>query len=237
MQLLNCNEENEISIQHRDIGDGDRHEPKGASTAVANSTYTANGSGSGVWQKIKSLMFQGVVGDGGNANSKLITDGSNGFVLRRDAVYGQQTITNNTNGFTVAAAADSTLNTNSDYALFTGTGAPWAAGLLNECTFTTDRITVPVTGVYTVDVWSNITSYPSNTAFIAMKYRVNGTTFGPRKVKSKSNSAGDAGNLVGFGMAQFNAGDFIQLMFASSVAGNLVIGDMNMIITLKRQTA
>lgn len=40
------------TINHKDIPDGERHEPKGVSTATANQLYVANGSGSGAWQKL-----------------------------------------------------------------------------------------------------------------------------------------------------------------------------------------
>ena len=36
-------------MQHRDIPDGQRHEPKGISTASAGQVYVANGNGSGAW--------------------------------------------------------------------------------------------------------------------------------------------------------------------------------------------
>jgi len=231
-------EETAIAVQHKDIVDAQRHEPKGASTATTNSVYASNGSGSGAWTKIKSPNLDGISSDGGSSNKKIITNGAEGFVQRLDAAYGSMVITNNTNGFAVTAAADSTLNTNTDYVLFTGTGAPWASeNLFGGFTFSTNQLVLPVTGVYEVQAWSNITSYPTNTAFVAIKYRLNGTTFGPRKVKSKSNSAGDAGVLSGFGLFSATAGDFIQLMIASSATGSLIIGDLNTSIKLVRQSA
>lgn len=146
-------------------------------------------------------------------------------------------ITNNTNAFSVTAAVDSTLSTNTDYVLFTGTGAPWTSEVtFGGITFTTDSLTVPVTGVYKIDLWANISQYPSNTALVGVQYRVNGTTFGPRKVVTKSNSAGDFGQLNGFGFAPLTAGDFIQLYVASSVTGGLIIRNANNILTLIRET-
>lgn len=40
------------TINHKDIPDGERHEPKGVSTATAKQVYVANGSGSGTWQHL-----------------------------------------------------------------------------------------------------------------------------------------------------------------------------------------
>lgn len=37
------------TLQHKDIPDGQRHEPKGISTATAGQVYVANGSGGGAW--------------------------------------------------------------------------------------------------------------------------------------------------------------------------------------------
>lgn len=39
-------------IEHRNISDAHRHEPKGASTAASGSVYVSNGAGSGSWQNI-----------------------------------------------------------------------------------------------------------------------------------------------------------------------------------------
>jgi hypothetical protein len=225
-----------VTIQHKDIPDANLHEPKGVSAAVANTVYTANGAGSGTWAKVSSQAIQGLSGDGGNSNKRLISDGANGFVFKIDRAYGTMSITNNTNGFALAAAADSTLNTNTDYVLYTGTGAPWASeNLFGGVSFNTNRLQVPATGVYELDLWCNIIGFPTVSSSVGVKYRVNGTTFGPRKIKCKSNAAGDAGNLVGFGLITLNANDYIQLYFASTGAGNLTIGDLNATIQLIRE--
>lgn len=222
-----------MSIQHLNIPDAQIHEPKGVVSASAGQVYVANGSGSGVWKKPDSATLAGMSGDGGSTNLIPISNGSNGFTFKRRAGYGSMTITNNTNSFAVPLAVDATLNTNSDYTLYTGTGAPWAfTSPTLDVTFNTDRMIAPVTGVYEVILWANIASFPSNVAKIGLKYRVNGSTLSPRKVVCKSNSAGDYGSLNGSGLVQLSAGDFIQIMFASTVAGSLVIGDLNATIIL-----
>lgn len=38
-----------MSIEHKDIPDGDRHEPKGISTAANGEFYVSQGTGTGVW--------------------------------------------------------------------------------------------------------------------------------------------------------------------------------------------
>lgn len=44
-----------MSTEHRDIPDSQLHESKGVSTASSGSTYVADGSGSGTWEKITHI--------------------------------------------------------------------------------------------------------------------------------------------------------------------------------------
>lgn len=222
-----------MAIQHAVIPDAQLHEPKGVVSASAGQVYVANGSGSGTWKKPDTTVLAGMSGDSGSTNLIPVSNGTNGFSFKRRASYGSMTITNNTNNFAVPLAVDATLNTNTDYALFSGTGAPWAfTSPTLDITFNTDRMIAPVTGVYEVILWANIASFPSNVAKVGLKYRVNGTAFSARKVVCKSNSAGDFGSLNASGLVQLSAGDYMQIMFASTVAGNLVIGDLNATLIL-----
>lgn len=221
-----------MTIQHSQIPDIYLHEPKGAAGAVVNTVYVSDGLGSGSWKKVPNLSLQGV--SSAPAGYKAVSDGAGGFLFVADSVYGSMTITANTNSFSVTAAADSTLNTNTDYVLLTGTGAPWAGEQLNGVTFNTNRLTVPTTGTYRIDLWSTITGYPTNTAKVSVKYRVNGTTFSSRHPLSKSNSAGDAGQLQGFGLFPLTAGDFIQIYVASSATGGLIFADLNTTLSLEK---
>lgn len=43
------------NIQHRDIPDAQRHEPKGASTAAAGTAYVSDGAGSGSWTNLGAI--------------------------------------------------------------------------------------------------------------------------------------------------------------------------------------
>lgn len=40
------------SIEHANIADAQRHEPKGASTATVDQVYASNGAGSGTWREL-----------------------------------------------------------------------------------------------------------------------------------------------------------------------------------------
>lgn len=44
-------------VEHVDIADGERHEPKGIAAAAANTVYRANGAGSGTWGLIPTASI------------------------------------------------------------------------------------------------------------------------------------------------------------------------------------
>lgn len=220
-----------MAIQHKNIPEAELHESKGVSTAVLNTAYFANGAGSGSWKKVGAETLNGLSGDGGVARLKVVTDGANGFDLYRDYSFGKMHITNNTTPFALTAAADATLNTSSQYVLLTGSGAPFANGTGDGVTFSTNRLTVGYAGVYDLNFWACLTGFPSNTAKVAMKFKINGTTFSDMKVVTKSNSNGDDGILAACDLIQLSANDYIQLYIASDVTGNVVIN--NSALTMK----
>lgn len=49
-----------MTVVHSTITDPNIHEPKGAGSASANTTYISNGSGSGTWQKVGPSQIQNV---------------------------------------------------------------------------------------------------------------------------------------------------------------------------------
>lgn len=219
---------------HKNLPDNQRHEPKGASTAASDSVYVSDGAGSGVWKKVPVSSLSGLSGDGAVADKFVASNGSGGFKLLSPYSVGVMGITNNSANFAVSAAADATLQTSSDYVLFTGAGAPWAGEISDDVAFSTNKLTVTYPGLYEVRFWGNISGYPSNTAFVGAKFKINGTTWSTRTVVAKSNSAGDAGQLSAFGLVQLAANDYVQLFVASSVTGNLVVKNANMTVELKR---
>lgn len=226
-----------MAIEHVNIADGQRHEPKGISTALDNTTYHANGAGSGEWRKMKSEDLEGLTGDGGQADRVFVSDGVGGFKLHHHAAYGSMTITNNSVAIPLTAVADTTFNTPAQFTLLTGVGAPWVSENLKGITFTTDRLTVPVTGIYEIILWMGIKSYPGSTAKICIRYRLNGGGYSARKPTVKSGGVGAEDQLNGFGLISLNAGDFLQLYVASDTTGNLTIGDCNSTLRLVEQTA
>ena len=47
------------NIQHKDIPDAERHEPKGISSAAANTVYMSNGSATGAWTLVNRMPGTG----------------------------------------------------------------------------------------------------------------------------------------------------------------------------------
>lgn len=198
---------------------------------MSNTAYFANGTGSGSFKKVGSETLKGLSGDGGVARLKIVTDGADGFDLYRDYAFGKMHITNNSTPFALAGAADLTLNTASQYVLLTGSGAPFANGTGDGVEFSTNRLTVGYAGIYDLNFWACLTGFPSNTAKVAMKFRINGTTFSSMKVVTKSNSNGDDGIFAASDFIQLAANDYVQLYIASDTTGNVVIN--NSALTMK----
>lgn len=223
-----------MTIQHASISDPYVHEPKGVSVAASGSVYVSNGAGSGTWKRIDSTAIAGLSGDGGSTNLRPVSNGTNGFNLKTDSAYGVMEIVNNTNAFVVSAAVDTTLNTNTDYALFTGTGAPWAAGLLFGVTYSSNQLVAPVAGVYRIEYWANISQFPTATAKVSVKHRTNGTTFSSKHPMTSASATTDARNLAGFSLLSLSAGDYVQPYIASTGAGNIILSDFHLSLQLVR---
>jgi len=64
------------NIQHKDIPDAERHEPKGISAASANTVYMANGSATGSWTPVNRLP-----GTGWGRYSNTTYTGTNGLPI------------------------------------------------------------------------------------------------------------------------------------------------------------
>lgn len=222
-----------MAIQHKDIPDSELHEPKGVSTAPAGTLYVSDGLGSGSWKRVSVGEIEGLTGVT-EEGLFLVTDGLGGVKAVPNIQYGTIAITSNNGEFTVTGASDNTLNTNSDYEVITGIGAPWAPNLSYGITADSDGLIVNNDGVYKLETWIDLVKYPTNASKLAVKYVINGSAFGNMKITSKSNSGGDAGNLVGFGLLTLLEGDKIQLAVASTDSGTIVLESANLTLTLVR---
>lgn len=78
-------------MEHRNIPDGELHEPKGAATALEGTFYKSNGSGSGSWGKLTDSNVEGL---GPNTEEgRLITAGGGGTFASREAVFSSDEVT------------------------------------------------------------------------------------------------------------------------------------------------
>jgi len=121
------------TIQHSSIPDGQRHEPKGISSATNKQVYVANGSASGAWSKLSPQSLSGVSSNG-TSGQFVAVDGAGNFVLA-SAAHGSTYFYNISSPYTLAypstftklsptttAAGDSTLITEGTNARLTYTG-------------------------------------------------------------------------------------------------------------------
>lgn len=223
-----------MTIQHRLIPDNELHEPKGALSAALNTSYHATGAGSGVWKKADANSISGLTSDGGSSNKKILTNGLDGFRSATDSAYGVMNIINNTTNFAVTASGDATLLSTTGYVLLTGTGAPLVTGDVFGVTFSTNKLTVPVNGVYNLSVWAGIGTFPANNALVGIRYRVNGATYSPQTTLVKGATTSDHRLFTTFGLITLNAGDYVQLYIASSATGNVLVENLNCTLELKR---
>lgn len=223
-----------MAIQHRDIPESELHEPKGASTAAAGTVYTSTGNGSGTWKKIDTDAIEGLGSQQGREDWAVLATGQGGFKYTPLTAYGSIVINNNASGFPVTAASDNTLNTNSDYKILTGAGAPWQPDLSYGLSVAADGLTVLQNGIYKIESWMDIVGFPTNTARLAMKYLVNDNIYGLRKISAKSNSNGDAGSLTGFGLVELSEGDTVRVVVASTESGNIIFESGNITLSLVR---
>lgn len=60
-----------MAIEHSAIPDGERHEPKGISTALIDTVYVSDGASSGVWKEIPFIVA-GVLDDVSTASFILV---------------------------------------------------------------------------------------------------------------------------------------------------------------------
>lgn len=86
-----------MSIQHKDITGSNVHEPKGIDTAIAGTSYIANGAGSGTWSKLGTNGLKGMPSGSPASDLIITTDGSGGLKTGAPAIYGVATVTNSPN--------------------------------------------------------------------------------------------------------------------------------------------
>lgn len=183
------------------------HEPKGHSTALLDDYYRLTGSGSG------------------NMKASPCSD------------YAQLSISGNTTGFSLTAATDGTLKTNTDYVRFSGSGAPWVSALSNGISTdtSTGRLTVSRTGLYII-YFHAVVQFVTVTNRIGFKYRLNGSVFGTQRLITKNQASSDILMLSGFGLASLNNTDYLEVMIASDKTTSPIIEECSVALILFRET-
>lgn len=224
-----------MAIQHSDITEAQLHENKGVSAAPENTIATSDGLGNTVWQDVVNTSLEGIAANG-TSGQRVVTDGSGGFAFVPGPVYGEMEFDSNTSSFSVTAAEDSSLDDHADFVLFTGIGAPFFGGPSSGVVFSTDRITVPIDGNYQIQVWGNLRDFPSTSSKISWRVRLNGSSSYDWHPIAKSNSVGDTDSSYGSRIEPLSAGDYLQIMVASTVTGTVVFHDFSLSVVLLEAT-
>lgn len=227
-----------MAIQHKDIADEERHEPKGASDAGLGSVYISDGQGSGIWKKMDVSSLSGLFGDGNSANRKVLTDGAGSFRLASDAVYVEMGITSNAVPFAIGVATNPSLDVTGEYVQLAGVGAPWGGGLGSEAGYLTNKVNVGVNGIYRVSLLATVVGFPSASARVGFKIRTtNGVT---PFIRSKAVLQATATNSVEQSaldeLVNLVAGDELTVWVASTVTGNITVQEMSLIAQLIKAT-
>lgn len=198
-------------IEHKNIVDPNRHQPKGIATANANDVYKATGGAadSGSWGEIIP-----VGGDTADEGQVFASDGAGSGTWKQSTnIHGEMFVTGNTTAASVTAAVDGTLSTDSDYIKST---IGWQEGHTSGITFNGDEMVVTVAGSYEVNLWASFEVAVTNT-LIGVKYAINDTPpYSTRKILNKSKTTTDVNNLFGVGIVpNLNVGDTISIYIAA----------------------
>lgn len=210
-----------MAIEHKDIPDAGRHEPKGASTASAGQVYVSDGAGSGTW-KSPQIVGQEV----SVVNSIPVADGSGG-VTWEEALYttnyGAVVASNLTQVVPLTGGpltTSGTFVTLNQYFTVRNVGG-------DITTDATKQFIIAETGIYRVTGWISFDSSvggPSGPTF-GLDVGINGVYAGSGSpvVRVKSRDASDIMTVNGFGILPFTAGDVISLGVGATVTTNLTL--------------
>ena len=220
------------NIAHQSIPEAYLHESKGVSTAAAGLVYVTDGAGSGSFALANPKGADTAV-----IRTSPISDGAGGIEWKHNigSVHGE---------IYVAAGAISvgptggTITTDSDYVVV---GATWT---LNPDTYNTTlhannrAITVGIKGHYLFSAYISFASgaIAAGTDY-ALKFRINNSaTLSTRRLVVEKVSAGsDRISLSGTALLMLNAGDYIELMIASSLADTVTVSDASMTLALMHE--
>ena len=222
-----------MPIQHRDIPDGERHEPKGISAALSGQAYFSNGSGQGVWKKVSTSEIQGL-GASPGSDRRVLSDGTGGFRYVLDAAVGFFRIQGNTNALTIATPGGPDLIAATGYQNLTGTGAPIVPGINYFVGFDTDSLNITISGAYEVTIWANITEFPANDSKVALRWKKNNSELAVVKPMAGGALTTSCANISATDQVELQAGDNLRLAVAATAAGSVKISDLVFSVSLIR---
>tara|TARA_B100000929_G_C15511743_1_gene421127 strand:+ start:7384 stop:8058 length:675 start_codon:yes stop_codon:yes gene_type:complete len=213
-----------MAIEHANIPESGLHEPKGASTASVDTTYISDGTGSGTWKKVDANALQGTLSNTAPSGRRIVTDGAGGFSadLVPGSAFGTMNLTDNTTAKNVTAAADTTLNTNSDFVEY---DVALSFESVQNMTEGANYLEIDQSGLYLIDFWCGVKSSVSTTKF-SLKFVRNDTLFVGRGPKLTTSNSGVVANLSANGIHDFNAGDQVKLFIAADKTADITIEDL-----------
>ena len=181
---------------HSSLTDPELHEPKGCSVANTGDVYVATGTGSGSWKSMGAYGSLGI----------------------------DSTSTNTS--FALTAAADSTLNTNTDYTVVNAVGL-WIAEITDGLTVdaSTGRITATKAGIY--DINFAFTYYIASTGSyeVGFKCGINGVPIN-RKIVTTSSGNSQIKTLTSPNhLVSLNVGDYLNIYIAINTTATVVLTD------------
>lgn len=211
-----------MAIEHNIITDPNIHEPKGASTAASGTMYVSNGAGSGSWITPEPKGTSTATVD-----EVFVADGAGSGAFKKSIISSHATmaIINSSSVTAVTAAADATLNTDSDYTKIT---AGWTVTHADGITFNIDELVADTNGDYEIQFWAAI-KIPSINNYIGVKYAINDTPpYSSQKIVTQSATANDYRNVFAAGTVTLTAGQTVSVYIAGTKTDNLVIEEAGM---------
>lgn len=126
---------------HSGLTGSNLHEPKGADAAAADTVYKADGAGSGSFTNVNAdevqLTDSGDYFTGTQVEAALQEAGA--ILAAVDPKFGEMYITGNSTATTISVGA-------TYYQVTSG----WAAGVLEDVTFSSDHLVLPADGTYVI---------------------------------------------------------------------------------------
>ncbi len=231
------------NVKHSLLTGSDIHEPKAITTAAAGGVYVGTGSNTGAFKTIATdanatqTTMEPKSIDAANAGEVYTADGVGGGAWEAvgGSVFGDMHIVNNTTPLAVTAAADTTLNTDSQY-IKIDTGI-WTTGVTDGVTFNANGYLEALTaGTYEVSFWTSF-DIDTITTFSAVKFSIDdtNTTLSPRKLSRLSGSGGDIGNMAASGYVDLVVGSKVSMWVAADKTVNATFRDAGLTIILLKE--